>query len=92
MRPAGADGSASPEAARSSRYTGGLRERFELPIGEIARVRSHEKKELAFAPGVAQEMKSFELESRHAHTDRTSLTRPLSCRARRIRLLSPVRE
>ena len=29
MRPNGADGSASPEAAQSSRYTEGLRERFE---------------------------------------------------------------
>jgi hypothetical protein len=35
MRPAGADGSASPEAAHSSRYTEGLRERFEPQVETV---------------------------------------------------------
>src|SRR5215472_8010621 len=35
MRPAGADGSASPKAAHSSRYTEGLHERFEPRVEKV---------------------------------------------------------
>src|SRR5262249_28302383 len=65
-----------------------LRECFELPVCEVPRVRRNEKKKLAFSPRVAQELKSFELKLGHAHTDRTSRTRPVSLRARRMRLVS----
>src|ERR1700719_2821089 len=66
-----------------------LRKAFELAVREVPGMRGHKEKEVAFTLRVAEKVKPFALECCHGHTDKTSRIIPVSCNARRMRLVSP---